>query len=325
VGDSAEAATTVQRNRPRCRLLIVDEDELMRGQLAVLLGHAGYDVLTAGSGEDALRDLKKKFCPIVVTDGEMPDKSGMALCRRLRANESEGYIYVLVLTAHDGKGDAVSGLAAGADDYIARGCPTEEFLARIEVGRRIVGRDQSQRSEIKSDRRLAVTDSLTGARNRRYLMKYLPREQERCHRYGHPLAVLAFDVDHFKHVNDSYGHQAGDDVLQMLVSRASSVLRDSCDWIARSGGEEFVVVLPETTLAGATIVGDRIRRLIAAAPIVTRAGSVSVTVSVGATAVEDAEGTAKVATEDLLSAADRALYTSKRRGRDRTTAACSVT
>jgi diguanylate cyclase (GGDEF)-like protein len=290
----------------------------------MLLGDAGFDVLVAAGGRDALRIIETKSCQIVVTDWEMPDMDGIALCRSLRAYQGEGYIYVLVLTVRNGKDDIVSGFAAGADDFITKGCSTEEMLARIDVGRRIVGRDLSLRSENKTERRSAVTDSLTGARNRRYLMKYLPCEHERCRRYGHPLAVLAFDVDHFKRINDGHGHRAGDDVLQALVARASSVLRESCDWIARSGGEEFVVVLPETKLSGAIIVGDRIRRLISTSPIVTHAGPISVTVSVGATAVEVVEGTMQVATKDLLSAADRALYISKSRGRNRTTAACSV-
>ncbi len=166
---------------------------------------------------------------------------------------------------------------------------------------------------------LASTDSLTGAYNRRYLTKYLPREYDRSCRYDRVLSVLACDIDHFKRINDAYGHDVGDEVLQAFVRRANTVLRTSSDWVARTGGEEFLIVLPETDLAGAVAIGERVRQEIGDKPILTAVGPVSVTVSIGASSVRPAWQAGSISTKDLLRTADQCLYASKDAGRDRTT------
>jgi diguanylate cyclase (GGDEF)-like protein len=168
---------------------------------------------------------------------------------------------------------------------------------------------------------MSVTDPLTGARNRRYLMKYLPCELERSRRYNHPLAILSCDIDHFKRINDGFGHDAGDEVLQAVVSRAGLCIRQAIDWIARVGGEEFVVVLPETSLIGGCRVAQRLRDALAVNQIMTCAGPLVVTVSIGIAALDTAADLKTASTTQLLSTADRYLYESKRLGRDRVTAA----
>ena len=302
-----------------CKVLLVDDDELMRAQLSVLLQHAGYIVSLAGSGEEALRCLDADPCSIVISDWEMPEMDGIALTRHLRSQRQKSYIYVFLLTARRGKRDIVAGLQAGADDYISKDAPPEEILARLETARRIVTLEQALRSANRENRRLAITDALTGTRNRRYMMKYLPREFDRSRRYGHAIAALVCDLDRFKQVNDTCGHDAGDDVLREFCVRAQACLRTS-DWMARTGGEEFVVILPETDLPGACIVAERIRAAIAAEAIQTCAGRLEITVSIGASGLVPPRESTRPTHTDLLQAADKCLYDSKQQGRNRVTA-----
>ena len=307
-----------------CRVMVVDDDELTRTQLASLLKLADYDVCTADSGTEALSMLTEKRCHIVLTDWEMPGVDGLALCRSLRARDIEHYTYVLMLTIRNDKRDTLTGLGAGADDYIVKGASGEELLARIEVGRRIMRLEHSLRFSSEENRRLAVTDPLTGARNRRFLMKYLPRELERARRYDRPLAILSCDIDGFKRINDQYGHDAGDQVLQAFVARSLACMRESIDWIARAGGEEFVIVLPETRLRGASRVAEKLRHALASQPIPTMSGPLGVTVSIGVTSLENRQELASVSVAELLRAADQCLYVSKNLGRDRTTSVPAV-
>jgi diguanylate cyclase (GGDEF)-like protein len=307
-----------------CRVIVVDDDELTRTQLAALLKLADYEVHTAGSGTEALRLLDETRCHVVLTDWEMPGMDGLALCRSLRARDTENYTYVLLLTVRNEKRDTLAGLGAGADDYIVKSASTEELLARIEVGRRITRLEHSLRFSSEENRRLAVTDPLTGARNRRFLMKYLPRELERARRYDRPLAILSCDIDGFKRINDRYGHEAGDQVLQAFVVRSLGCMRESIDWIARAGGEEFVIVLPETRLRGASRVAEKLRHGLASHSIPTTAGPLGVTVSIGVTSLETEQELASVSVAELLRAADQCLYISKNLGRDRTTSVPAV-
>jgi two-component system cell cycle response regulator len=309
--------------RPCC-VLLVDDDELVRAQFAALLQIAGYDVYTAASGDEALRVLDKTSCQIVLTDWQMPDMDGLALCRNIRLRDSTGYIYVLMLTVRSSRRDILAGLSAGADDYVVKGAATEEILARLQVGRRITHLEYSLRKSNLENRQMSVTDPLTGARNRRYLMKYLPREIERARRYTHPLTILSCDIDHFKRINDGFGHDAGDEVLQAFVNRAGLSIRQEIDWIARAGGEEFVVVLPETPLTGGCHVAQRLLETLAGSPIPTSAGPLVVTMSIGIAALDAKTDLENASATKLLSTADRYLYESKKLGRNRTTSGPAV-
>lgn len=304
-----------------CEVLLVDDDELVRERLALLLTKAGYLVTLVQSGDEALRMLDSQPYSILITDWEMPNMDGIALTRNVRQRRGEGYIYILLLTVRDGKRDVVAGLQAGADDYILKGAPAEELLARLETARRITILERSLRTAYQENRRLATVDALTGVRNRRYLMKYLPREYQRCRRYNHPIAVLACDLDHFKLINDRFGHDAGDEVLREFSVRAQAHLRES-DWLARSGGEEFIAVLPEADLAGAKVVAERIRFALTSQPIQTAAGSLEATVSIGAAVINAAQSASDLDHTALLRAADECLYRSKQAGRNRTTGIC---
>jgi two-component system, cell cycle response regulator len=303
---------------PACSVLLVDDDELVRAQFASTLRQAGFSVRTAASGAQGLREFEREPANIVVSDWEMPEMDGPALCRNVRQSQARGYTYLLLLTVRGGKRDVVAGLKSGADDYIVKGAPREEILARMETGRRIVTLDSALREAHRHHRLEAMTDALTGARNRRFFDKYLPREFERSRRYEHPLTLIACDLDHFKRVNDGYGHDSGDEVLQEFVARAKGCLR-ATDWLARTGGEEFAIVLPETDLAGARIVAERVRVAVADEPMRTHSARLNMTVSVGCVALELPDDFARHSCAQMISCADRCLYVSKQRGRNRVT------
>ena len=211
--------TQLMEAQRQCCVLVVDDDDLVRARLASQLEARHYDVEVAASGKEALRVLAGTHCHIVLTDWQMPDMDGLTLCRRVRLSQKEGYVYVLLLTVRDTKEDMLAGLAAGADDYVVKGAPIDEILARLEVGRRITHVEHSLRATNREHRRLSFTDSLTGAYNLRHFVKYLSRELKRSQRYGHPLAVLSCDIDEFKQVNDRFGHEAGDDLCESSHAR----------------------------------------------------------------------------------------------------------
>jgi two-component system, cell cycle response regulator len=319
-----DAALSDRETHGRCRVLVVDDDALVRARLAALLRASQFEVQSADSAEDALRIMAATRCQVLLTDWLMPDMDGLSLCRNVRANSSGRYVYVLMLTVRGSKEDLLAGLAAGADDYVVKGAPIEEILARVEVARRITHFGLAPRSGMHERGQEFLLDPLTGAHNMRYLMKYLPRELGRSRRYGHPLAVLSCDVDGFTQINDRYGRDAGNESLRAFVACAQSCIRKDCDWLARVGGDEFMIVLPETKVHGAKRVAQRLREALASCPVATNAGPVGFTVSVGMTAVEpkhERDGASKL--EDVLRAADRALYASKRRGGDYATSAAA--
>jgi diguanylate cyclase (GGDEF)-like protein len=305
-----------------CRVLVVDDDDLVRTRLGTVLRDAHFDVEVAASGNEALHVMHTRPCQVLLTDWQMPDMDGLALCRIVRADQHESYVYVLMLTVRNNKKDLLEGLAAGVDEYVVKGGSINELLARLEVARRITHVEQSLRVANRENLRLSVTDSLTGTNNLRYLMKHLPRELVRSRRYGHPLAVLSCDIDSFKKINDRFGHDAGNQLLQEFVVRTEACLRSASDWLARTGGDEFMVVLPETRAAGANRVANKLRQAYVGSPVITDAGPVSFTVSVGVTAVEAAHEYDNVSRiEQLLRAADRGLYASKSLGGNRASAA----
>lgn len=300
-------------------ILLVEDDVITRRLIARLLRRAGYEVEEAADGMEALDRIRAKFFPILITDWEMPQMDGPTLCSKVRALELEGYVYSLLLTARDGKEHIIEGLEAGADDYLTKPLHEAELMARLKTGARIVTLEQSLRAANERNRKLSITDALTGAYNRRYFSEQLPAEIERCRRYKHPLSVVMGDIDFFKKINDGYGHGAGDEVLGQFVQLTKRSIRTTSDWIARYGGEEFVIVMPETGHAGALQATEKVRAAIAAEPFATAAGSVPVTASFGvATLLPESEGGGH-SIDQLIAAADTRLYASKHGGRNRVT------
>ena len=299
------------------RILLVDDEPTQRLIMARLLKRAGYQVESAGNGREALAKMNAGDYQLLITDWEMPEMDGIALCREIRQLKDHGYVYTVLLTARDAIEHVVTGLQSGADDYLTKPVIEPELMARLATGKRIVTLERSLRAANEENRRLSVTDPLTGVRNRRYLMEQLPVEIDRAIRYGRGLAAIMCDIDFFKKINDTHGHLIGDEVLKWFAQKLQRGVRTS-DWVARYGGEEFVLLLPETNLEGAGIVGENLRAEIARAPFEWQGASFNVTASFGVSgwrAVVPVGATL----DRLMARCDEGVYASKAAGRNRVT------
>jgi two-component system cell cycle response regulator len=300
-------------------ILLAEDDPVTRMLMTRFLKNAGYEVDAVANGSEAFDRMTKRYYPMLVTDWEMPEMDGIALCKAVRNMQLDGYVYSLLLTARDSKEHIIAGLEAGADDYLVKPVHEPELVARLNAGRRILALEHSLRAANQRNRILSITDALTGAYNRRYLMEQLPREVERCRRYAYPLSVLMCDLDHFKHINDQSGHAAGDDVLQQFAARSQKSIRSNSDWIARYGGEEFLIVLPETSYADGMFVAEKLRALVANTPFNTRMGEIPMTASFGVASTGPHGPDLTLKLESLIRTADECLYISKVEGRNRCT------
>ncbi len=256
---------------------------------------------------------------IVVADWMMPGYDGPTLCRKIRSTPGLASVYVLLLTGRTQRCDLVEGLDAGADDYMTKPVDADELRARIHVGVRVATLQQKlgdQVRELESARdhmaRLASTDALTEVYSRRGWFDRAAAELSRCHRYGRPASLLLIDLDYFKRVNDTFGHEAGDRLLQAFAAMLQVECRLS-DVIGRVGGEEFAVVLPETELAAAGSLAHRIEGACRAMSVPVAGGRVRCTCSIGISELSLAD----VTVDDAMRRADAALYDAKRSGRDR--------
>jgi len=303
------------------KVLLVDDDEIMLERLQIPIVDAGYEVVTASDGAGALAALQADFMSIVILDRSMPGMDGLELCRRIRQQTWPGYVYLMLLTAHDAEEDVLLGLKAGADDYLSKRVSDAQLVARLSTASRVLSLEHSLKGALDERRRMAMTDALTGAHNRRYFMRYLRGELNRARRFGTDLSLLLLDIDFFKKVNDEFGHAAGDVVLQKFVKRLQKGLPRDYDWCARLGGEEFVVVLPQTDLAGAAVVAERLRRLVEEYPLHLSKSVRPITVSIGVSGLQALPKRESASIEALLADADRHLYKSKENGRNRVTAA----
>lgn len=301
----------------RPAILLVEDEPTTRLMVARQLERAGYSVVAVANGAQALAYLEKQFIPLLLTDWEMPEMNGVALCRAVRDLPLPGYVYTILLTAREGKANVIEGLAAGADDYLIKPPDDDELRARLNTGRRILGLEQSLRAANRRIHLLSITDELTGTYNRRYLMENLPREIARGGARRLPVSVVLCDVDHFKRVNDTYGHQAGDEVLRVVATIIKDALRGGIDWAARYGGEEFMVVLPETTVAAATEIAERIRRNIHERVFEFGDRPLRLSASFGVCGHESSQTPQPAGAEPLIAAADECLYQAKNAGRNR--------
>lgn len=294
------------------RVLIADDDAMSRKILHSWLENWGYEVTVAEDGETAWNMLQQEHAPeLLILDWVMPTIDGVELCRRIRDRQHGAYQYILLVTSRDGKKDVVKGLEAGADDYLTKPLDRSELQARLGVGKRIL---TLQRGLIQAREELrfqATHDALTGILNRGTILDSLHRELERAIRSKSPTGVLMLDLDHFKLVNDTYGHLAGDIVLKEVARRMSQAIR-SYDLVARYGGEEFLVVLPGCDKEQLQECAERIRSSIAGAPVI-QSSELFITVSIGAVVA-----VLGMATEtEILAAADAAMYQAKDGGRNR--------
>ncbi len=298
-------------------ILIVEDHPSTRKLLQMLLQKRGYEAIAVQNGKEALELFKERFFPIVLTDWIMPETDGRELCSRLRESRWDSYIYIIFLTARDSKNDVVQGLDAGADDYLTKPFNPAELAARIRTGIRILRLEGSLRKANEEIQLLTITDPLTGLYNRRYLYDRLPQEIKRSLRYGHSLSLILCDLDYFKRVNDTYGHQAGDTVLRVFGRLIKEGCRAGVDWTARYGGEEFVAVLPETEIGGAYLVAERLRQTLENEMILLEKSAIRVTASWGVTSLSSPQTEQTSWMDILIRQADDALTEAKREGRNR--------
>ena len=297
-------------------MLLAEDDPVARMMTARLLKKAGYEVVAVGDGAAALEALRRRFFPVLLTDWEMPVLDGLGVVAGVRSGQWPGYVFTILLTGRDSQASVLAGLEAGADDYLKKPVDEAELLARMKTGWRIADLERRLRAAQREALQLSVTDALTGLHNRRYLVDELPSEVERARRYGHPVAVVMCDIDHFKNVNDTHGHPAGDEVLRAFARMLRASVRADIDWVGRYGGEEFVVVLPETDLNGALTVAEKLRLATGALSIGHGSSTLTITASFGVATLR--AGRAQVAGADaLLAQADICLYQSKQAGRNR--------
>ena len=294
-------------------VLIADDDPVSCRRLQVVLTSAGYQVTTAVDGTEALRALEKPDCPkLVVLDWMMPGMDGIDVCREVRKQAREPYIYIILLTARSQPEEIFQGLEAGADDYVTKPFGIHELKARLRAGKRILELHEQLLAAREQLRMQATHDSLTGLLNRKAILEILEKELARVSRGSSEVSVIMADLDHFKRVNDTHGHAAGDAVLQEVARRMQASIRPY-DSVGRYGGEEFLIVSPGCGLEGAIEQAERICKCISSAPIESCGISIPETMSLG---VASAPLAAMESTE-LLHMADTALYGAKNRGRNR--------
>ncbi|MBO8158142.1 diguanylate cyclase [Thermosyntropha sp.] len=290
------------------KVLIADDDGLSRRLLEGTLKAWGYEVVVANDGKEALEILLREDRPnLAILDWIMPGADGIDICRYIREQKMSSYVYIILLTSKSGREDIVKGLESGADDYMIKPFYPEELKYRLKIGERIIKLEQDIL-------KMARTDYLTGLLNRRAFMERLEGEIKRAERKGDSLGIIIADIDHFKKVNDEYGHQIGDTVLKNFAS----VLIRSCreyDFAGRYGGEEFIICLPETKLEQAFKIAERMRKATeltpAFIPEINR--DIKITASFGVAGMKPEDGKT---IDDLIREADAALYEAKKSGRN---------
>jgi len=296
------------------KVLIADDDLLLRQMLQGQLAAAGHEFVFASNGLEAWELLQHEHIRMVIVDWMMPELDGPELIRRIRDAGWPGYTYIILLTARSGRDDIVEGLTLGADDYVTKPFRNEELLARMGVGARILQLEGRLSELLSREEALATRDSLTGLPNRRALSEWVRVELGRAARARTSVGLILMDLDHFKRINDEFGHAAGDEALRQVAGVLQKIKRDY-DFAGRWGGEEFLVVLPGTSLPQTAMVAERIRKSIETVRLdLGGPGCVELKASLGVACAPPTSPPAGL--DDLLRQADGALYRAKQEGRN---------
>jgi two-component system, cell cycle response regulator len=312
----AETTATIAvmlRVVPPPKALLACQDPLLRQQLERRISADQLDFESVPDQHEALRRFTAEFRPVVVTDA-------VELVRRLRALPTDRPPFILYVAELDEAGEREAGLVAGADDCVGWRASDRELDARLAAARRVAELETVLRVTLAENRKLSATDDLTRLASRRFFSKHFPREMERAARYGRALSLILCDIDLFKSINDSLGHAAGDQILRQFGARLQRGLRRGIDWVARIGGEEFAVILPETGYEAALEVARKLRAAVAQPSFSIEGKSIAVTASFGLCGLDRVPAGERQLAQRVLKIADAALYRSKHSGRNRVTA-----
>jgi diguanylate cyclase (GGDEF)-like protein len=306
------------REYKRPTILVADDEPINRTLIQRRLERAGYYVLAAENGREAVEAAMRSLPDLIILDVMMPLMDGLEACRLIKENGATRDIPIIFLSARDETDVKVSGLSLGANDYISKPFKAEELLARVEVAMRMKReRDHLRLSaeEAKASAQVAqeraMTDQLTGLLNRYGLQRVLAHEYAEARRYSRPLSCLMTDLDNFKLINDTFGHIVGDAALKQVSAILTQVVRGS-DMVSRYGGDEFLVLLPETDIEGAEALAEKVRAAAASQAFGDGEPRFQLTLSIGAATLSDGESG-----NDMIVRADLALYDAKEHGRNR--------
>jgi diguanylate cyclase (GGDEF)-like protein len=296
------------------KILIADDSIVSRHLLEATLRKWGYDVAVACDGVEALEALQRDDTPpLAILDWMMPGLTGPEVCRKIRQRAHEPYTYILLLTSKSQKEDLIEGMESGADDYITKPFDQHELQVRLRAGTRLVDMQAELLAAREALREQATRDSLTHLWNRNSILELLDRELARSLREDSPIGVVIVDLDHFKNVNDRYGHLAGDAVLREAARRMKNGIREY-DSIGRYGGEEFLILLPGCDETCSFKQAERLRKQLAQIDMSFNETNLTVTASFGVTTAMRGQGCTP---ESLIRKADQALYVAKKEGRNR--------
>ena len=295
------------------KILVADDDAMSRRLLQKTLERAGYEVVAVENGRLAQEELCRADGPrMALLDWEMPEVDGLGVCRAVRAHRDKTYVYMVLLTSKETSDDKVEGLRSGADDYLTKPFHPEELKARLRTGQRILHLEDRLVEAREEMRFKATHDALTGLWNRGVITDLLNRELARAQREHKSTALLLCDIDHFKNINDTYGHPVGDEVLREVARRLLASVR-SYDFVGRYGGEEFLIVLNNCDPASALGRAEQVRAAIANREVITDRGPIALTMSVGLLQTAD---WGDLRAEIHLTEVDAALYAAKTAGRN---------
>ncbi len=294
------------------KVLIADDSATSRVLLRSALLRWGYEVVEAENGTRAWEILAAPEAPtMVILDWVMPGLTGPEVCRNVRATHREPYTYIILLTSKSSKTETIEGLEAGADDYLVKPFDEQELKVRLRAGKRIVDLQVDLLRAREELRERANKDLLTMLPNRPAISAALETELARCHRESRTVGVILLDIDHFKRINDTYGHFTGDAVLRETASRLRGNMRPY-DQVGRYGGEEFLVVLPNCDLEQAKMQAERMRSKLQASTMRVDGAEMQVSASFGVTVSDGSERSSEI----FVRVADEALYKAKAAGRN---------
>ncbi|MCH2548054.1 MAG: PleD family two-component system response regulator [Alphaproteobacteria bacterium] len=301
------------------RILVVDDNQAQSQMVVDKLSEL-YHVDLALDADFAQERVKSEEYDVIMISTEMSSSEGLRLASLLKSREETRNIPLIIMVNESRTQTMLKALELGINDYLLLPVDTNEMMARVKTQIRRKKYQDALRSSYEKTVSRSVTDALTNLYNRHFMDTHLDNLVHQANKHGRPLSIMLVDVDHFKPINDSYGHDVGDEVLQSLSKVVVKSIR-TADMAARFGGEEFVVLLPETDLLSATVVTDRIRQMVEVTPfrVSHSIGSLNMTVSIGAAQLRKGETSAQ-----LLKRADEALYKAKTNGRNQVQLAARV-